>query len=100
VCGARLFACLDHDPWQTLHTVLVQPLSDLYGLGDLQVKAMTILLCALDLEQAYQARVWNIGADGQLFMDALEGSAVAIQLLDWQSRWALAWVLLAGTAAG
>ncbi|MBF2997601.1 ABC transporter permease, partial [Pseudomonas aeruginosa] len=100
VCGALLFACLGHDPWQTLHTVLVQPLSDLYGLGELLVKAMPILLCALGLALAYQARVWNIGAEGQLLVGALAGSAVAIQLLDWQSRWALAWVLLAGTAAG
>ncbi len=93
VCGALLFACLGHDPWQTLHTVLVQPLSDLYGLGELLVKAMPILLCALGLALAYQARVWNIGAEGQLLVGALAGSAVAIQLLDWQSRWALAWVL-------
>ncbi|WP_305826033.1 ABC transporter permease [Pseudomonas aeruginosa] len=100
VCGALLFACLGHDPWQTLHTVLVQPVSDLYGLGELLVKAMPILLCALGLALAYQARVWNIGAEGQLLVGALAGSAVAIQLLDWQSRWALAWVLLAGTAAG
>lgn len=100
VCGALLFACLGHDPWQTLHTVLVQPLSDLYGLGELLVKAMPILLCALGLALAYQARVWNIGAEGQLLVGALAGSAVAIQLLDWQSRWALAWVLLAGTTAG
>ncbi|WP_425292707.1 ABC transporter permease subunit, partial [Acinetobacter baumannii] len=70
------------------------------GLGELLVKAMPILLCALGLALAYQARVWNIGAEGQLLVGALAGSAVAIQLLDWQSRWALAWVLLAGTAAG
>lgn len=100
VCGALLFAGLGHDPWQALHTVLVQPVSDLYGIGELLVKAMPILLCALGLALAYQARVWNIGAEGQLLIGALAGSAVAIQLLDWQSRWALAGVLLAGSAAG
>ncbi|MGV8488207.1 ABC transporter permease, partial [Pseudomonas aeruginosa] len=73
VCGALLFACLGHDPWQTLHTVLVQPLSDLYGLGELRVKSIPILPCALVLALAYQARVWNSGAEGPVLVGAPGG---------------------------
>ncbi|KAF1068618.1 MAG: hypothetical protein GAK45_01319 [Pseudomonas citronellolis] len=100
ICGALLFAALGHDPLLTLHTVLVEPIKDAYGVGELLVKAMPILLCALGLALAYQARIWNIGAEGQLLIGALAGSAMALQVIDWESRWALVWVLSAGVLAG
>jgi ABC-type uncharacterized transport system permease subunit len=99
-CGSLLFIALGQDPLITLHTLLVKPVSDLYGLGELLVKAMPILLCALGLAIAYQARIWNIGAEGQLLMGALAGSAVAVNIIEMDSRWALAWVLAAGTLGG
>ena len=98
--GALLFSVLGHDPLQTFHTLLIEPVSDLYGVSELLLKALPILLCALGLAVAYQARIWNIGAEGQLLMGALAGSALAIQIIDWDSRWALLWVLFAGTLAG
>ncbi|WP_271104088.1 ABC transporter permease [Pseudomonas tohonis] len=99
-CGSALFVALGHDPLETLHALLVAPISDLYGVSELLVKALPILLCALGLAVAYQARIWNIGAEGQLLMGALAGSAVAVHLIDWESRWALALVLGAGILAG
>ena len=98
--GAILFSALGHDPLLTFHTLLIEPVSDFYGVSELLLKALPILLCALGLAVAYQARIWNIGAEGQLLMGALAGSALAIQIIDWDSRWALLWVLLAGTLAG
>lgn len=98
--GAILFSALGHDPLLTFHTLLIEPISDFYGVSELLLKALPILLCALGLAVAYQARIWNIGAEGQLLMGALAGSALAIQIIDWDSRWALLWVLLAGTLAG
>lgn len=100
VSGAVLFAALGHDPLLTFYTLLIEPVSDLYGVSELLLKALPILLCALGLSVAYQARIWNIGAEGQLLMGALAGSALAIQIIDWDSRWALLWVLAAGTLAG
>ena len=99
-CGSLLFMTLGHDPWLTLHTLLIAPVSDLYGVSELLVKALPILLCALGLAVAYQARVWNIGAEGQLLLGALVGSALAVNLIELQSRWALVLILLAGTLAG
>jgi simple sugar transport system permease protein len=100
VCGSLLFIALGLDPLVTLHTLLVAPVSDLYGLSELMVKTLPILLCALGLAVAYQARIWNIGAEGQLLLGALAGSAVAVNLIDMQSRWALVLILIAGTLAG
>ena len=99
-CGALLFVALGHDPLITLHTLLIAPISDLYGVSELLVKALPILLCALGLAVAYQARIWNIGAEGQLLMGALAGSALAVHIIDLQSRWALVAVLAVGTLGG
>ncbi|MCQ3028754.1 ABC transporter permease [Pseudomonas tremae] len=100
VCGSLLFIGLGLDPLVTLHTLLIAPVSDLYGLSELMVKTLPILLCALGLAVAYQARIWNIGAEGQLLLGALAGSAVAVNIIEMESRWALVMVLLAGTLAG
>jgi simple sugar transport system permease protein len=99
-CGSLLFLVLGLSPGLTLHTLLIAPISDWYGVSELLVKALPILLCALGLAVAYQARIWNIGAEGQLLLGALAGSAVAVNIIDWESRWALVWVLAAGTLAG
>ncbi|MGV6398071.1 ABC transporter permease [Pseudomonas caspiana] len=100
VCGSLLFVGLGLDPVLTLHTLLIAPISDWYGVSELMVKALPILLCALGLAVAYQARIWNIGAEGQLLIGALAGSAVAVNIIDMESRWALVLILLVGTLGG
>ncbi|RWU21679.1 sugar ABC transporter permease [Pseudomonas alkylphenolica] len=100
LCGALLFAALGHDPLATFHTLLIEPVQDFYGVSELLIKAIPILLCALGLAVAYQARIWNIGAEGQLLIGALAGSALAINLLDWDSVLALPAVILTGVLAG
>ena len=47
--GALLFALLGHPPLETLKVLLVDLLGDLYGVSELLVKALPILLCALGL---------------------------------------------------
>lgn len=98
--GALLFAVLGHDPLVTFHTLLIAPISDFYGVSELLIKALPILLCAFGLAVAYQARIWNIGAEGQLLIGALAGSAVAVNIIGWDTPWALACVLAAGVLGG
>ncbi|MGK9065390.1 ABC transporter permease [Stutzerimonas chloritidismutans] len=98
--GALLFAILGHPPLETLKVLLIDPVGDLYGISELLVKALPIMLCALGLAVVYSARIWNIGAEGQLLIGALAGSAVAVNIIDWESQWALVITLLAGTLGG
>lgn len=98
--GALLFALLGHPPLDTLRVLLVDPVADLYGVSELLVKALPILLCALGLAVVYNARIWNIGAEGQLLIGALAGSALAVHIVDWTSSWALVLTLAAGTLGG
>ncbi|RRJ83095.1 ABC transporter permease [Aestuariirhabdus litorea] len=100
VTGALLFWVQGREPLQGLYTFFVLPVSDLYGLSELGVKAAPILLCATGLALCYRANVWNIGAEGQLLMGALIGSALALQWLGSESGWALPLVLVTGSLAG
>ncbi|MGI9285158.1 MAG: ABC transporter permease [Pseudomonadales bacterium] len=98
--GALLFAALGKDPLTTLYTFFILPVSDLYGLSELGVKAAPILLCATGLAICYRANVWNIGAEGQLLLGGLIGSWAALKLLEVEGFWVLPAVLMAGMAAG
>jgi ABC-type uncharacterized transport system permease subunit len=50
-------------------------------LSDTLVKASPILLTGLACILAFRMRLWNIGADGQMFMGAWAATAVAVFLL-------------------
>jgi simple sugar transport system permease protein len=98
--GAILFAVLGYNPFTALYTFLVAPIQDSQGISELLVKASPILMCAIGLAVAYRANVWNIGAEGQLLMGALIGSAVALQFPDSESKSTLILVLISGVLAG
>lgn len=100
VSGMLLFWMLGHPPLATLKQMLIAPVSDMYGVSELLVKALPIVLCALGLAVAFKARVWNIGAEGQLLMGTVIGSALAVNIIGWDSWWALAAILVAGTLGG
>lgn len=100
VTTALLMAMLDKDPWEGLYNVFLLPLADAYGWSELGVKMAPLVLCALGLMVCYRARIWNIGAEGQLLMGALGGSIVALRLGEASGFWVLPLVLLAGMLGG
>lgn len=75
-----LFAALGYHPLEALHVYLVAPVASWYGLGELGVKAVPLLLCGLGLMFCFRAGVWNIGAEGQLVVGAALGSALAVSI--------------------
>lgn len=64
------------------------------------LKASPLLLVGLGLTVAFRARVWNIGGEGQYYMGALFGGAVAVTFPDWPRPLLLATMLLAGAVGG
>jgi len=64
------------------------------------LRASPILIIALGLMVAFRARVWNIGAEGQYFIGALAGGAVALLLPDLPLIVLLPAMLIAGAAGG
>ena len=76
--GLILFAVLGKNPVEGFRVFFINPISDLYGLSELLLKATPLMLCAIGLAIGFRANVWNIGAEGQLIVGAIAASAVAL----------------------
>ena len=98
--GAAFFYALGYRPLEVMHVYFVAPVNSAYGVAELFVKAMPIFLCAVGLMFCFRAGVWNIGAEGQLTVGALVGSAVALAFPATAGAWLLPVMLVAGIAAG
>ena len=96
--GMGLFSFLGKDPLHAMYVFFISPLSDGYNVGELLVKTAPMLLCAVGLALCYQANLWNIGAEGQLLLGAVVGSAVSLQFAD--SSMSVWLAMIAGVLAG
>ena len=64
------------------------------------VRATPLILTGLSVAVAFQAGVFNIGAEGQFLMGAASTTALALFLRHWPSALLIPTVLLAGAVAG
>jgi simple sugar transport system permease protein len=98
--GCVLFAALGESPLEALNVYFISPISDWYGISELFVKAIPILLCAYGLALCYRASVWNIGAEGQLLVGGITASVVAVQFVNSDTAFAMPLTILAGVFGG
>ena len=98
--GLVVFILMGQSPVKAFYAFFIEPVNDLYGLGELIIKASPLALIALGLSVGFRANVWNIGAEGQLIMGALAAGGVALLFYDSDSRMALPLMLLAGVLGG
>ncbi len=75
---------------------------ELYPLSDTTVKATPLILAGLGVALAFRMRLWNIGAEGQLFIGAWAATGVALHLLSPETpRWLmLSAMMVAGFLGG
>ena len=88
------------NPWSTFYAFFISPIDDLYGLGELGVKAAPLMLIAVGLAIGFRSNVWNIGAEGQLTVGAIFGGGVALYFYEVESAWVLPLMVLAGAVGG
>lgn len=100
LAGSLLFAIMSVSPLQALTAFFIEPVSTLYGLSELAVKATPLVLIGVALSLGFRAGVWNIGAEGQLIMGGLCGGAVALYFYQQQGFYILPLIMLAGIAGG
>ncbi len=101
--GVGLFVLLGKDPLRGLQMFFVEPLSSLYALSELSVKATPLILIALGLAVCFRSNVWNIGAEGQFVVGAMCAGWVAMQAgpdTVWLGRGIVVPILLAGVLGG
>jgi len=100
IVGIFLFALLGKSPIIALKTLFISPLSSFYGITELAVKAAPILLIAVGLAVCFQAKVWNIGAEGQFTIGAIFSSIVALAFPNVNNYAILLLSLIAGVLGG
>jgi general nucleoside transport system permease protein len=100
IAGAIIFALLGLDPLYALYIYFVDPLTSLWSLEQLVVKATPLILIGVGLAVCFTANVWNIGAEGQFTMGAIFASMVPILMTDWQSPLALGAMMALGCIGG
>ncbi|MDX6751533.1 ABC transporter permease [Geminicoccaceae bacterium 1502E] len=98
--GFLLFALMGYDPVAALTAFFVSPLTSLYGLAELGVKATPLVLIATGLAMGFRAGVWNIGAEGQLTLGAICAGGVALAFAGSEWPLQLPLMMLAGIAGG
>jgi general nucleoside transport system permease protein len=100
ITAALIFALRGNDPLHALYVYFVEPLTALWTVEQILVKAAPLVLIGAGLSVAYRANVWNIGAEGQLTAGAILAGAIPVLLPTWQSPLTLLCMMAAGIFGG
>lgn len=100
VFGGIMFMILGKDPLAALYSFFVEPLTEVWSLHELAIKAAPLILIAVGLSVCYRSNNWNIGAEGQFIMGAIAGSILPVVFYEWQSPLVLPLMMLLGMLGG
>lgn len=76
--GAIMFAALGKSPTAALFAYFIEPLTEVWSLHELIIKATPLILIAVGLSVCFLSNNWNIGAEGQFVMGAIAGSVLPV----------------------
>ena len=97
---ALVLVAIGASPLATYKTILTGPLSDLFGMTEVLVRAVPLLLVGLGIAISFRSGILNIGAEGQIQMGVIASTAVALALPGLPKVYLLPLVLVAGAMAG
>jgi simple sugar transport system permease protein len=100
VIGGIIFSLRGLDPVYALYIYFIEPVTSVWSIEELAVKAAPLVLIGVGLSVCYRAGVWNIGAEGQLTLGAIFGSFIPVFFTGWQSPLALIVMLALGIIGG
>src|SRR5438876_8031813 len=96
---ALLLLAVGSDPIAAYRGMWSASFGDKFALSITITKAMPRLMAALGIALALRAGLWNIGAEGQIYVAALATTAVALYAPDVGFPWLVIMSLVAGTIA-
>lgn len=99
--GAILLALSGANPIRTYVSMLGGAFGSTYGLSEVLVKSIPLMLTGLGVALAFRMRFWNIGAEGQLTLGAVAAAGVALFWSQSLPSWTiLPLAIAAGCVAG
>ncbi len=93
--GAGLLSVIGANPWVVYRRMAELAYGSAFGWSDTTIKATPLILAALGVSIAFRMRLWNIGAEGQLYLGAFMATGVALHVLPADSP---TWLMLTGMA--
>lgn len=90
----------DYNPLKVYGTLLTSAFTTKYGLTESIVKAIPLMLAGLGVSLAFRMQLWNIGAEGQIYMGAMGATWVALTFPNLPAVIMIPFMLLAGFLAG
>lgn len=79
--GALVLILAGHNPVEVYSAMLSGAFGSTNGLAETLVKTIPLLLTALGVSIAFRMLLWNIGAEGQLYLGAIFATGTALYLL-------------------
>jgi ABC-type uncharacterized transport system permease subunit len=98
--GLLIFTGLGKSPFTAYYAFFIEPLSTNNGVSEWLLKASPLCLIALGLSMGYRANVWNIGAEGQMYIGGVFAAGVAIACQSVDAFWVLPLVVMASALGG
>lgn len=98
--GAFLMLAIRADPLLAYKFLFLGAFGNVNGVAEVFVKATPLLLAGLGVAVAFRCGIWNIGAEGQLYVGAVAAAGVGIFLQGPPAYATLPLVILSGFAAG
>jgi simple sugar transport system permease protein len=95
--GGLVVALMGRSPAAALDVYFLQPLGDSWGLQEVALKMIPLVLIAVGLSFCVRANLWNIGAEGQFVVGAIVGSILPLAL---HGAGAGPWVVVAALVMG
>jgi ABC-type uncharacterized transport system permease subunit len=94
--GSGLAMLAGADPFATLGLILQGAAGSQFALLETLNRATPLIFTGLAVAVAFRAKLWNIGAEAQLYMGAVATVVLGTGALAWPSAWL--WPAMAGAA--
>ncbi|MCS6908602.1 MAG: ABC transporter permease [Anaerolineales bacterium] len=97
---AVIFSFLGVNPLNAYRRILIGGFGSLYGLSESVAKSIPLLLAGAGLALSFKARVYNIGAEGQILLGAIVGGGIGLAWPDLPRGLLLPLMFLGGFLGG
>ena len=84
----------------TFFSFFIEPFESTYALSEVFLKFGPLLFIAQALAIGFRAKVWNIGAEGQMIMGAILASSIPVYFTDSESVFLLPTMIFLGAIGG
>lgn len=98
--GAALLAASGYDVRDAYYNFYDGAFGSVYSIADTLLNSIPLMFAGLAIAVAFRGGLFNVGAEGQLYVGALTTAVTALALPDWSPVPLIAAAMVAGAAAG